>query len=47
MRLLVGVLIGIGAGEVTLLILGGGYGRLALATFAATVVASAVAAAAS
>lgn len=38
-RLLLGVFIGIGAGEITLWLFGGGYGRLALATFAATVVA--------
>ena len=41
-RLVFGVLIGIGCGELTLWILGGGYGRLALATFAATVVARAL-----
>jgi Fusaric acid resistance protein-like len=34
-RLLAGVMIGIAAGELTVLTLGGGYGRLALATFAA------------
>lgn len=35
-RLLSGVLIGITAGELTVLVLGGGYGRLAVAMFAAT-----------
>lgn len=34
-RLLTGVFLGIATGEVTVLLLGGGYGRLALATFAA------------
>ena len=34
-RLLAGVMVGITAGELTVLLLGGGYGRLALATFAA------------
>lgn len=34
-RLLLGVLLGIATGELTVLVLGGGYGRLALATFAA------------
>lgn len=34
-RLLAGVMVGITAGELTVLALGGGYGRLALATFAA------------
>lgn len=34
-RLLLGVLLGIAAGEITILVLGGGNGRLALATFAA------------
>jgi hypothetical protein len=38
-RLLLGVLVGIGAGELTVLLLGGGYGRLALATFTALAVA--------
>ncbi|NLV55562.1 MAG: hypothetical protein GXY13_08120 [Acidimicrobiales bacterium] len=38
-RLLLGVLIGISAGELTVFALGGGYGRLALATFAAMAVA--------
>ena len=41
-RLLAGVLVGIGAGELTTLVLGGGYGRLALATFAAMTLASAL-----
>jgi uncharacterized membrane protein YgaE (UPF0421/DUF939 family) len=40
-KLLAGVLVGIGAGELTVLILGGGYGRLALATFVAMAVAQA------
>lgn len=35
LRLLTGVLVGIGAGELTLLALEGGYGSLAIATFAA------------
>jgi len=39
LRLLQGVVIGIGAGELTLLALGGGYGSLALATFVALVLA--------
>jgi hypothetical protein len=34
-RLLVGVFVGIGVGEVTILLLGGGYGALAMATFLA------------
>lgn len=34
-RLVLGVMLGIAAGELTLLVLGGGYGRLALATFVA------------
>ena len=38
-RLLAGVMVGITAGELTVLTLGGGYGRLALATFAAMSVA--------
>jgi uncharacterized membrane protein YgaE (UPF0421/DUF939 family) len=41
-RLLSGVFIGIGSGELTLWLFGGGYGRLALATFGATVVARAL-----
>jgi uncharacterized membrane protein YgaE (UPF0421/DUF939 family) len=41
-RLLLGVLIGIGCGELTLVILGGGYGRLAVATFTATLAARAI-----
>ena len=40
--LVLGVIVGIVAGELTLLILGGGYGSLALATFAATLVARAL-----
>ena len=38
-RLLLGVVVGIVAGELTILVLGGGYGSLALATFAAMAVA--------
>ena len=38
-RLLLGVMIGITAGELTILVLGGGYGRLALAMFSAMVLA--------
>jgi uncharacterized membrane protein YgaE (UPF0421/DUF939 family) len=38
-RLLLGVLVGIVAGELTILVFGGGYGSLALATFAAMAVA--------
>lgn len=38
-RLLLGVIIGITTGELTVLVLGGGYGRLALAVFVAMVVA--------
>jgi hypothetical protein len=34
-RLLLGVMVGIAVGEVTVLVLGGGFGRLALATFSA------------
>jgi uncharacterized membrane protein YgaE (UPF0421/DUF939 family) len=34
-RLVLGVMIGISVGELTVLVLGGGYGRLALATFTA------------
>jgi hypothetical protein len=41
-RLLQGVLVGIGTGEITLLLLGPGYGSLALATFVAMIVANAV-----
>jgi len=41
-RLLLGVLVGIIAGEITLAALGGGYGSLALAVFAATAVARAL-----
>jgi uncharacterized membrane protein YgaE (UPF0421/DUF939 family) len=41
-RLLFGAVIGIGAGELTVAALGGGYASLALAVFAATAVASAV-----
>lgn len=37
-RLLLGVLVGISAGELTIAALGGGYGQLALATFAAMAV---------
>lgn len=40
LRLVAGVIVGILAGELTVALLGGGYGRLALATFAATAVAS-------
>jgi hypothetical protein len=42
LRLLTGVLLGIGAGELTLLALAGGYGSLAIATFVAMVGARAV-----
>jgi hypothetical protein len=42
LRLLTGVLVGIGAGELTLLALEGGYGSLALATFTAMVGARAI-----
>jgi len=41
-RLLVGVFIGIGSGEATLWLFGGGYGRLAFATFVAMAVARAL-----
>src|SRR3954451_19553398 len=41
LRLLLGVVVGVGAGEVTVAALGGGYGSLALAVFAATAVARA------
>jgi hypothetical protein len=41
-RLVAGVVIGIGVGELTLLVLGGGYGSLALATFVALVIAPAL-----
>lgn len=41
-QLLVGVLLGIGVGELTLLALGGGYGTLALAVFGSIVLARAV-----
>jgi hypothetical protein len=41
-RLLLGVVVGILAGELTITALGGGYGSLALAVFAATVVARAL-----
>lgn len=41
-RLLLGVMIGIAAGEVTVAVLGGGYGRLALAMFAAMALARAM-----
>lgn len=41
-RLLVGVLVGIGAGELTIAALGGGYGQLALAMFVAMAVARAL-----
>jgi hypothetical protein len=40
-RLLFGVVVGIGAGELTIMALGGGYGSLALAVFGATAVARA------
>ena len=39
LKILAGVVIGISAGELTVLVLGGGYGRLALAVFAALAVA--------
>src|SRR6478672_11244427 len=39
LRLLEGVLLGIGVAEVTLLVTGGGYGSLALATFVALLLA--------
>jgi uncharacterized membrane protein YgaE (UPF0421/DUF939 family) len=42
LRLLLGVFVGIIVAELTLLVLGGGYGRLALATFVAMVVARAL-----
>lgn len=42
LRLLAGVILGIGVGELTLLVLGGGYGSLALATFVALFVARAL-----
>jgi uncharacterized membrane protein YgaE (UPF0421/DUF939 family) len=42
LRLLEGVIIGIGVGELTLLVLGGGYGSLALAVFVALVIARAL-----
>jgi fusaric acid resistance family protein len=42
LRLLHGVFVGIGVGELTLLSLGGGYGSLVLAILAATVIARAV-----
>jgi fusaric acid resistance family protein len=42
LRLLLGVVIGIVAGELTILTLGGGYGSLALAVFAATAAARAL-----
>lgn len=42
LRLLFGVVLGVGAGELTTLALGGGYGSLALAIFAATAVARAL-----
>jgi hypothetical protein len=41
-RLLLGVVVGIVSGELTLTVLGGGYGSLALAVFAATAVARAL-----
>src|SRR4029079_11742901 len=41
-RLLLGVVVGIVAGELTIAALGGGYGSLALAVFAATAVARAL-----
>lgn len=41
-RLLLGVMVGIAAGELTIAGLGGGYGRLALAMFVATAVARAL-----
>jgi uncharacterized membrane protein YgaE (UPF0421/DUF939 family) len=42
LRLLFGVMVGIAAGELTIAVLGAGYGRLALATFAAMAVAYAL-----
>lgn len=42
LRLLLGVIVGIVAGELTIAALGGGYGSLALAVFAATAVARAL-----
>jgi len=42
LRLLVGVVLGIGVAELTLLALGGGYGSLALATFVALTIARAL-----
>jgi hypothetical protein len=42
LRLLVGVVLGIGVAELTLLVLGGGYGSLALATFVALTIARAL-----
>jgi Fusaric acid resistance protein-like len=42
LRLLLGVVVGIVAGECTIAVLGGGYGSLALAVFAATAVAQAL-----
>ena len=42
MRLLLGVVVGVVAGEITVAALGGGYGSLALAVFAATAVARAL-----
>jgi hypothetical protein len=41
-RLLLGVVVGIVAGELTIAAVGGGYGSLALAVFAATAVARAL-----
>jgi len=41
-RLLAGVIVGIATGELTVAVLGGGYGRLALATFVAMVIARAL-----
>jgi hypothetical protein len=42
LRLVQGVIVGIGTAELTLLVLGGGYGSLALATFTALVLARAL-----
>ena len=42
MRLLQGVIVGIAVGELTLLSIGGGYGSLAIAILAATVLARAL-----
>jgi uncharacterized membrane protein YgaE (UPF0421/DUF939 family) len=42
LRLLLGVIVGILAGEITLLIMGGGYGSLAVATFAGMTIARAL-----